>query len=63
MPHRPMITLGKPASSSMAKPSGRDNQRGIRSVRPKAAPIEMGRASTTAMSEVWMVPKMSGQAP
>ena len=62
-PHRPMTTLGMPARISMAKPSGREIHPGIRSVRAKAAPIDRGSATTTAMREDWMVPAMMGQAP
>ena len=41
IPQRPMTTLGMPARTSMAKPSGREIHRGRRSVRAKAAPMEM----------------------
>ncbi len=58
-----MTTLGMPASSSTAKPSGREIQRGSRSVRAKAQPTEIGRAMMTAMTDVWRVPAISGQAP
>ena len=62
-PQRPMSTLGTPASSSMANPRGREIHSGMRSVRAKAAPIEMGRAMITAMADVWNVPTMSGHSP
>ena len=58
-----MTTLGIPASTSMAKPSGREIQVGIRSVRAKAAPMEMGTAMIRAMAEDCSVPTMMARAP
>ena len=58
-----MTTLGMPARISMAKPRGRVIHPGSRSVRAKAAPIEIGRAKIRAMAEDWIVPRMMGHAP
>ena len=63
MPHRPMTTLGMPARISMVKPSGREIQLGMRSVKAKAAPMESGRAMTMAISEEASVPQRMAQAP
>ena len=47
----------------MVKPSGREIQVGMRSVRAKAAPMESGTAMTMAMSDEARVPQMIAQAP
>ena len=58
-----MTTLGMPARISMAKPRGREIHPGRRSVRAKAAPMESGTATTTAMMDDWIVPRMMAHAP
>ncbi len=47
----------------MKNPSGREIQVGIRSVRANAAPIEIGRATMSAINEDCNVPTMMARAP
>ena len=63
MPHRPMTTLGMPASSSRKRPIRLASRRGSRSTMTSAAPIDSGTAMIRAMSEVARVPMIAGSAP
>ncbi len=62
-PHRPMITLGTPASSSRNRPITLAIRRGSRSTITSAAPMDTGTAMISAMAEVARVPRISGSAP
>src|ERR1700728_2534282 len=62
-PHRPMITLGMPASSSMNPPMTLAARLGSRSTIASAAPIDTGTAMIRAIADVASVPRISGSAP
>src|SRR6266853_116136 len=62
-PHRPMITLGMPASSSRKMPTTLASRRGSRSTMTSAAPTDTGTAMISAIAEVTSVPRISGRAP
>ena len=49
-PHRPITTLGMPASSSRKPPDTLASRRGSRSTMTSAAPIDTGTAMISAMS-------------
>lgn len=62
-PHRPITTLGMPASSSRKPPITLASRRGSRSTTTSAAPIDTGTAMISAISEVSSVPTICGTAP
>ena len=62
-PHRPITTLGMPASSSRKPPITLASRRGSRSTTTSAAPIDTGTAMISAISVVSSVPTICGTAP
>jgi hypothetical protein len=62
-PHRPKTTLGTAASRSMKNDRGWRSQLGQNSERKIAPPSASGVATTRAMIEVTIVPRIAGAAP